>query len=82
MSQDNNQNDRDRQTDEQPEGWQQDEPMAREGRSDQPESEPIQAGATPQDVTPAADDLDDMDEEDRDDDDRDDGSPNRRRNIG
>jgi hypothetical protein len=83
MSQDNNRNDRERQADEQPEGWQQDEQMAREGRS-QPESEPIQAGITPQDMTPAADDLDDMDEDDddRDDDDRDDGSPNRRRNIG
>jgi len=82
MSQDNNQNDRDRQADERPEGWQQDEQMSREGRSDQPESDPIQAGTTPQDMTPAADDLDDMDDEDRDDDDRDDGSPNRRRNIG
>ena len=81
MSQDN-QDDRDRQGDEQPEGWQQDEQITREGRTDQPESEPIQAGVTPQDTTPAADDLDDTDDEDRDDDDRDDGSPNRRRNIG
>ena len=83
MSQDN-QNDRDRQADERPEGWQQDEQMAREGRSDEPESEPIQAGTTPQDMTQAADDHDDMDEDDddRDDDDREDVSPNRRRNIG
>ena len=78
MSQDNQD---DRQRDEKPEGWQQDEQISREGRSDQPESEPIQAGTTPQDTTPAADDLDDMDE-DRDDDDRMDGSPNRRNNIG
>lgn len=78
MSQDNQD---DRQRDEQPENWKQDEQMTREGRSDQPESEPIQAGTTPQDTTPAADDLDDMDE-DRDDDDRGDGSPNRRNNIG
>ena len=78
MSQDNQD---DRQRDEQPAGWQQDEQMTREGRSDQPETEPIQAGTTPQDTTPAADDLDDMDE-DRDDDDRNDGSPNRRNNIG
>jgi hypothetical protein len=73
MAQDDNQ-DRDRQSDQQPEGWQQDEQLAREGRSE----------ATPQDRTPAADDLDDMDEmdEDRDDDDRNDGSPNRRNSIG
>ena len=77
MSQDN-QDDRDR-LDEQPEGWQQDEQLARES---QPETEPIQAGVTPKDTTPAADDLDDMDDEDRDDDDRGDGSPNRRNNIG
>lgn len=80
MSQDN-QDDRDRQPDDQPAGWQQDEQMTREARGDQPETEPIQAGTTPQDTTPAADDLDDMDE-DRDDDDRNDGSPNRRNNIG
>ena len=55
--------------------------MAREGRTDQSESEPNPV-TTPQDSTPAADDLDDMDEDDdRDDDDRDDGSPNRRRSI-
>ena len=78
MSQDN-QDDRDRQPDEQPQGWQQDEQLTREGRSDQPESEPIQPGTTPQDTAPAADDLED---EDRDDDDRNDGSPNRRNNIG
>ena len=81
MSQDN-QDDRDQQRDEQPEGWQLDEQRTREGRTDQPESEPIQAGTPPQDTTPAADDLDDMDDEDRDDDDRGDGSPNRRHNIG
>ena len=82
MSQDNNQNDRDQQTDEQREGWQRDEEAARASRSDQPETEPIQAGVTPQDTTPAADDLDDLDDEDRDEDDRNDGSPNRRHNIG
>jgi hypothetical protein len=80
MAQDNQ--DRDRPGDERSEGWQQDEEMTREGRNDLPDSEPLQPVTTPQDTTPAADDLDDMDEEDRDDDDRDDGSPNRRRSIG
>ena len=78
MAQDNQ--DRDRQNEEQREGWQQDEQTSREGRADQSEPKPNRA-TTPPDVTPASDDLDDMDDEDRDDDDRGNGSPNRRNSI-
>lgn len=52
-----------------------------QSRADLPESEPLQSGVTSPDVTPAADDLDDMDD-DRDDDSRGPGLPNRRFSIG
>ena len=51
-------------------------------RADLPEQEPLQAGVSSPDVTPAADDLDDMDDDDRDDDARGPGFSNRRFSIG
>ena len=91
MSQDNqNQNPQDdRQNPDQPqnqgEEWQGDPQGSEETREAGPvesESEPLQGGVNSPDLTPAADDLDDMDDEDRDEDSRLDGSPNRRHNIG
>ena len=54
-----------------------------QSRADLPEQEPLQAGVSIPDVTPAADDLDDIDDDDdRDDDARGPGLPNRRFSIG
>ena len=51
-------------------------------RADLPEQEPLQAGVSSPDVTPAADDLDEIDDDDRDDDARGPGFSNRRFSIG